>query len=279
MNREFFFLRDLPQGLRKRTLNRGNAGLEEVYDSARLKRPLIRVGKRGEGNWRPASWDEAFDFTAKKLLETKEKYGPQGTLWSSTESFQEVFFQNLGSAFGSPNLVRHPTLCLASVNLAYSLTFGTVPSFDLLNSKYIIMSGANRLESFITPDTMDLIESAEYRKAKLIYLDPRFTVTASKADEWYPIRPGTDLAFILAMQAVQSHPFYMFDEIDAALDAINSTSLARFFKERSAEAQIIAITLRDMFVAESSITYGVYSAGGVSRVVHYKPAEVPVGGG
>ena len=178
---------------------RGNAGLQQVYDSARLKRPLIRAGNRGEGNWRPASWDEAFDFTAKKLSETKDKYGPQGTLWSSTESFQEVFFRNLGAAFGSPNQVRHPSLCLASVNLAYSLTFGTVPSFDLLNSKYIIMSGANRLESFITPDTMDLIESAEYRKAKLIYLDPRFTVTASKADEWYPIRPGTDLAFILAM--------------------------------------------------------------------------------
>jgi thiosulfate reductase/polysulfide reductase chain A len=178
---------------------RGNAGLQQVYDSARLKRPLIRAGERGEGKWRPASWDEALDFAAKKLTETKDQYGPQGTLWSSTESFQEVFFQNLGAAFGSPNQVRHPTLCLASVNLAYSMTFGTVPSFDLLNSKYIIMSGANRLESFITPDTMDLIESAEYRKAKLIYLDPRFTVTASKADEWYPIRPGTDLAFILAL--------------------------------------------------------------------------------
>src|SRR6266699_4276404 len=178
---------------------RGNAGLQQVYSPARLKRPLIRVGNRGGGNWRPASWEEAFDFAAKKLSETKDKYGPQGTLWSSTESFQEVFFQNLAGAFGSPNLVRHPSLCLASVNLAYSLTFGTVPAFDLLNSKYIIMSGANRLEAFITPDTMDLIESAEYRKAKLIYLDPRFTVTASKADEWYPIRPGTDLAFMLAM--------------------------------------------------------------------------------
>ena len=178
---------------------RGNAGLQQVYDPARLKKPLIRTGARGEGKWRPASWNEAFDFAANKLTETKNKYGPQGTLWSSTESFQEVFFQNLGAAFGSPNRVRHATLCLASVNLAYSLTFGTVPAFDLLNSKYIIMSGANRLESFITPDTMDLIESAEYRKAKLIYLDPRFTVTASKADEWYPIRPGTDLAFILAM--------------------------------------------------------------------------------
>src|SRR5215469_9783555 len=178
---------------------RGNAGLQQVYDSARLKRPLIRAGNRGEGKWRPVSWDEAFDFTAQKLSATKEKYGPQGSLWSSTESFQEVFFKNLGLSFGSPNIGRDPTLCLASVNLAYSATFGTVPSFDLANSKYIIMSGANRFESFITPDTMDLIESITERKARLIYLDPRFTITASKADEWYPIKPGTDLAFILAM--------------------------------------------------------------------------------
>jgi thiosulfate reductase/polysulfide reductase chain A len=59
---------------------RGNAGLQQVYDSARLKRPLIRTGARGEGRWRPASWDEAFDFAANKISETKTKYGPQGTL-------------------------------------------------------------------------------------------------------------------------------------------------------------------------------------------------------
>jgi thiosulfate reductase/polysulfide reductase chain A len=178
---------------------RGNAGVQQVYDPARLKKPLIRAGARGEGKWKAVSWDEAWDFSAKQLASVKEKYGPQGTLWSSTESFNEVFFKNLGQAFGSPNIVRHPTLCLASVNLAYSLTFGTVPSFDVLNAKYIVMSGANRLESFITPDTIDLVEATTTRKARLVYLDPRFTVTASKADEWYPIKPGTDLAFILAM--------------------------------------------------------------------------------
>ena len=178
---------------------RGNAGLQQVYDPARLKRPLIRAGARGEGKWKPVSWDEAFDFAVERLKAVKAKYGPQGTLWSSTESFQETFFKSLGLALGSPNVERHPTLCLASVNLAYSLTFGTVPSFDLLNARYIIMSGANRLESFIMPDTVDLVGSTNERKARLIYLDPRFTVTASKADEWYPIRPHTDLAFILAM--------------------------------------------------------------------------------
>src|SRR6266567_8480801 len=105
---------------------RGNAGLQQVYDSARLKRPLIRDGARGEGKWRPATWDEAFDFAASRLAAVKTKYGPQGSLWSSSESFQEVFFNNLALAFGSPNSVRHPSLCLSAVNLAYSLTFGTV---------------------------------------------------------------------------------------------------------------------------------------------------------
>jgi thiosulfate reductase / polysulfide reductase chain A len=178
---------------------RGNAGIQQLYDPGRIKHPMIRTGERGEGKWKVVGWDEALDFTAQKLSAVKEKYGPQGTLWSSSESFQEQFFRNLGQAFGSPNSVRHPTLCLASVNLAYSLTFGTVPSFDVQNARYIIMSGANRLESFITPDTMDLVDSTTDRKARLIYLDPRFTKTAAKADEWYPIRPGTDLAFILAM--------------------------------------------------------------------------------
>lgn len=178
---------------------RGNAGLLQVYDPNRLKQPLIRAGARGEGKWRTASWDEAFDFAAQKLSAIKEKYGPQGVLWSSTEAFAEVFFKNLGQAFGSPNTVRHPTLCLSSVNLAYSMTYGTVPSFDLLNANYVIMAGANRLESFITPDTMDLIDSTMKRKTRLVCLDPRFTITASKADEWYPIKPGSDMAFCLAM--------------------------------------------------------------------------------
>jgi thiosulfate reductase/polysulfide reductase chain A len=181
---------------------RGNAAIQQVYDPDRLKQPLIRAGARGEGKWRPVSWEEAWDYTAKNLEQVKAKHGPEGTLWSSTEGFQEVFFKNLGMAFGSPNILRHPSLCLASVNLAYSMTFGTVPSFDLLNADYIIMSGANRFESLITPDTMDLIGGVMERKARLIYLDPRFTVTAAKADEWYPIKPATDLAFILALTQV-----------------------------------------------------------------------------
>jgi thiosulfate reductase / polysulfide reductase chain A len=178
---------------------RGNAAVKSVYDPDRVKQPLIRAGARGEGKWRAASWDEAFDFAGAALAKIKEQQGPEAVIFSSTEGFQEEFFKNFGLAYGSPNILRHPSLCLASVNLAYSMTFGTVPSFDMLNADYVIISGANRFESIITPDTMDLIESTMNRKAKLVYLDPRFTVTAAKADEWYPIRPGADMAFILAM--------------------------------------------------------------------------------
>jgi thiosulfate reductase/polysulfide reductase chain A len=90
-------------------------------------------------------------------------------------------------------------MCLSSGNVGFFVTYGMVPEYDLENSRYVIMSGANRLESFMTPDTMDLMTVLRTKKAKLVYLDPRYTVTASKADEWLPIRPGTDLAFYLAL--------------------------------------------------------------------------------
>ncbi|HET8648368.1 MAG TPA: molybdopterin-dependent oxidoreductase, partial [Vicinamibacteria bacterium] len=178
---------------------KGNAGVKVVYDPDRLKLPLIRAGARGEGRWRSAGWEEALDYTAAGLRRVREKHGPQGVLFSSSEAFQERFFRTFAQAFGSPNTARHASMCLTSGNVGFFITYGTVPEYDLENSRYVIMSGANRLESFITPDTMDLMKVLRTKKARLVYLDPRHTVTAAKADEWLPIRPGTDLAFYLAL--------------------------------------------------------------------------------
>ncbi len=178
---------------------KGNAGVRTLYDPDRLKHPLIRVGERGAGRWRKATWDEALDFTAGRLRAVREAHGPQGMLFSSSEAFQERFFLAFAQAFGSPNLVRHPSTCLSSANIAFFITYGTVPEFDLERSTYVIASGANRFESFVTPDTVDLATNVRERRTKLVYLDPRCTVTAAKADEWLPIRPGTDLAFYLAL--------------------------------------------------------------------------------
>ncbi len=180
---------------------RGNAGIKAVYDPDRLKYPLIRVGERGEGKWRRASWDEALDLVAKNMLEIGEKYSRAGMMFASTKGFQEGYFTRLAECYGSPNTLRHPTLCLASLIQGFGATFGTTPTPDVLNSDYIIMSGANRAEGIVTPDTIDLIRGEGGRR-KIVYLDPRFTRTAAKADEWYPVKPGGDFAFILAMTHV-----------------------------------------------------------------------------
>lgn len=177
---------------------RGNAGTQAVYDPDRLKYPLIRVGERGEGKWRRASWDEALDLVMKNMNQVAEKYTRAGMMFASTEGFQEHFFLMLAEAYGSPNTVRHATLCLSSNIQGFGATYGTNPNPDVLNSDYIIMSGANRSEAFITPDTIDFLKG-DGGQRKVVYLDPRFTKTAAKADEWYPIKPGGDMAFILAM--------------------------------------------------------------------------------
>ena len=69
----------------------------------------------------------------------------------------------------------------------------------------------------------------------------------------------TAVALILAIQKVNPHPFYLFDEIDQNLDQNNSQNLATFFRERSKDAQILVVSLKDTMVAESNVAYGVYN--------------------
>ena len=82
---------------------RGQAGLATTYDPDRVLTPLVRVGKRGEGKFRQASWDEAIEIVAWNMLDIKEKYGPEAMVFSSTHNLSQVQFENLLQAYGSPN--------------------------------------------------------------------------------------------------------------------------------------------------------------------------------
>ncbi len=81
----------------------------------------------------------------------------------------------------------------------------------------------------------------------------------------------TALAFILSIQSVYPSPFYLFDEIDAHLDAVNIERLAELLKERSSKSQIILITLKPSMITHASSIYGVYNEDGLSKVIRYKP--------
>ena len=180
---------------------RGNAGIDQLYDPDRLKYPLLRKGKRGEGKWQRLSWDQALDHAAEKFMKISEKYTRCGVLFTPGSDMQSTFVRWFAEVFGSYNVTTHESSCLLSRNRAYLDTFGEVPFSDILHTKYIIMAGANRFEALITPDSIDLM-TAKKNGCKLVVLDPRYTKTAALADEWYAIRPGTDMAFFLALANV-----------------------------------------------------------------------------
>ena len=181
---------------------RGNAGVAQVYDPDRLKYPLLRAGARGEGKWKRIPWDEALDMAAQKMNEVREKYLPCGHLFSAGTDLHSQFVGRFAEVYGSFNVTSHESLCLVSNNRAFLDTYGEVPFADVLNSKYIVMAGANRFEALVTPDSIDLMTAMRENGCKLVTLDPRYTKTAALSDEWHPIRPGTDMAFMLALAHV-----------------------------------------------------------------------------
>lgn len=180
---------------------KGNAGIQQLYDADRLKHPLIRKGKRGEGRWQRISWNEALDYAAEQMKKIADKYTRCGMLFMPGTDMQSVFVHRFAEVFGSYNVVSHESNCLIAGTRAFLDTYGEVPYPDLLNTKYVIMAGANRFESLVTPDSMDLM-TAMKNGCKLVVIDPRYTKSAALADQWYAIRPGTDMAFMLALANV-----------------------------------------------------------------------------
>ena len=190
---------------------RGVAGVYAVYDPDRLKYPLIRVGKRGEGKFKRATWDEAYeailngtkDFKGLAQILDEQKDNRSTIGYCAGEGMAEHTYKSfLADKLGSTNFVNHASICLQTVVSAYALTIGSYGQADLQNARYVIMAGANRAEAIVTPDTMDIFQRTRSRGVKLICVDPRFTNTAAQADEWLSIKVGTDLAFVLALTYV-----------------------------------------------------------------------------
>ncbi len=178
---------------------KGNSGIQALYDKDRLKYPLIRIGKRGDGRYKRVTWDEANEYIKDKLVKilNKEKDNRSTIAFCNGEGFEkDEMIRFFKGKLGSSNFLDEGSICLNTRLGAYILTVGTVGEPDVEGSDYVIFAAANRLESLITPDS---IEFARKRNGKVVVLDPRYTVSASKADIWLPINPGSDLAFVLAM--------------------------------------------------------------------------------
>jgi len=181
---------------------RGAAGVHALYDPDRLKYPLIREGERGDGKYRRATWDEAYTYIKEKMVKIvdEEKDNRSCIGYCAGEGMAEHTYKSfMADKFGSTNFINHASICLQTTVSGYALTIGGYGRADLEHAKYVIMAGANRAEAFLSPDTLDLFKRTRGKGVKLIVVDPRFTNTAAHADNYLAIKPGTDLAFVLAL--------------------------------------------------------------------------------
>jgi anaerobic selenocysteine-containing dehydrogenase len=190
---------------------KGVAGLQVLYDPDRIKGPLRRVGTRGGGNWRPIEWDGAIRMVAERLDRIRSERGPHTVAFMGGryQGGMEPLVRQFLRAYGSPNALGNGSVGSDGTKLALEMTQGVsdYPGFDWEHTNYVISFGASWLEAY-RPTAYLLRAFSHLRRgrhgirAKLVHVDTRFSVTSAKADEWIPIRPGTDAALALGIAHV-----------------------------------------------------------------------------
>jgi thiosulfate reductase/polysulfide reductase chain A len=180
---------------------RGAAGLALERDPEKPQTPLIRAGQRGEGKWRPVSWDEALDYVAAKLSRIMGQYGSRSVLWSDRGGPFVDLHQAFMRGIGSPNYCNHDVSCARNVQHGAQSTIGVgrkMVVYDFKNARHIVLQTRNIMEAINVAEVNAVLDGMT-AGAKLSVIDIRGTVTASKADNFFLIRPGTDYAFNLGI--------------------------------------------------------------------------------
>ncbi|HHT9117273.1 MAG TPA: molybdopterin-containing oxidoreductase family protein, partial [Candidatus Hypogeohydataceae bacterium YC38] len=182
---------------------KGLASTASLYDPDRVPTPLRRVGPRGSGQWEAISWEEAIKEVAQNLKRIKDAHGPESLFWCTEDSSFIHVQQDFCELYGTPNFSMHSNICDVGRKVGFKLAMGhDRPLGDLQNSRYILLFGWNPLAATKWAHLPAIINRAREKGVKLVVVDPVFTQTAAKADEWVPLRPGTDGALALAMAHV-----------------------------------------------------------------------------
>ena len=191
---------------------KGLSGIQALYHPNRNKYPLIRAGERGENKWRRASWDEALEYIAKGLMKVREQYGAEAVACSTggggnPEIWSIARFCNI---FGTPNWFEPGCAqCYLPRVLAYTMMYGGVdPSIADSNALELYFPDETPIKTLVLWGTAPsyscpasgggMVSDLRAKGVKTVVVDPRMTPDAAKSDVWLPIRPGSDVALMLA---------------------------------------------------------------------------------
>jgi len=188
---------------------KGLSQMQHVNNPYRIKYPMKRTGKKGEGKWQRISWDEALDTIAEKVNEAREKYGPHTVAISQgTGRGCNRYVHRLARSIGSANTITPGYICHSPRIGIYGLVTGygrlycdyhgwggEYPKTQIILAKQLEISSADSEMAYWFMKSLDHVKN-------LIVIDPRATAMTSRATEWLQLRPGTDAALLLGMMNV-----------------------------------------------------------------------------
>ena len=177
---------------------KGAAVREHGHGERRLKYPMKLVG----GKWQKMSWDDAINEVGDGLMKIRGESGPDAVflLGSAKHNNEQAYlFRKFAAMWGTNNVDHQARICHSTTVAGVANTWGygamTNSYNDMHNSKAMILIGSNPTEAH--PVAMQhILYAKERNKSKLIVVDPRFTRTAAKADQYVSIRPGSDVAYV-----------------------------------------------------------------------------------
>jgi anaerobic selenocysteine-containing dehydrogenase len=190
---------------------KGAAGLKQHYSPARLRKPLLRVGERGSGEFREIEWEEALRTATLWLAETRNK-DPRKLAFFTGRDQSQALTGWWAAQYGTPNYAAHGGFC--SVNMAAAGLYTIGGSFwefgepDWERTKYFLLFGV--AEDHASNPIKIGLGQLKKRAVKVVSVNPVKTGYSAIADEWIGIRPGTDGLFVASL----IHELLRADAID-----------------------------------------------------------------
>ena len=179
---------------------KGAALREHGHGEFRLRHPMKLV----DGKYQRISWDQALNEISEKLLELRKTSGPDSIYWvgsSKHNNEQAYLLRKFVSFWGSNNCDHQARICHSTTVAGVANTWGygamTNSYNDMQNSKVAMYIGSNAAEAH--PVSLLHMLHAKETGTKMIVVDPRFTRTAAKADEFVRIRSGSDIPFLFGL--------------------------------------------------------------------------------
>ncbi|MCB2173229.1 molybdopterin-dependent oxidoreductase, partial [archaeon] len=180
------------------------------YHPKRLTKPLIRTGPRGSGEYREASWTEALDLVAEKLVEARERHGPESVLFlggsgstrgalHNTSSLPKRFLSMYGGYTERNRGYSAGAVSYTTPFVLGSLDAGLYPD-TIKHSGLIVLWGANIVNNRFGGMLESYIREAKRRGVRVVGVEPRRTITIKTlCTDWFQVYPGTDTALMLAV--------------------------------------------------------------------------------